>query len=651
MSNPNEVLNEFLAHSHSDTRENSPPNRDSRSQHSSRHQNDTDQLLSDDNNEGDYDYEKQDFRQSTSSARPTTSYIPQYSIDGVHAFPIQEVVPNTQVSMSTGADHSNGNGSGLRPRGQTVTANVLNIGDFYGDMNNQPHTNTNTNNTATSARGSINTHTNTMTNNTTNNGNSQNDQEDIDDDEPINVPMMVKPKTLYQNPQTPTVLPSTYHPINKWSSVKHSFLKEFLAEFMGTMVMILFGAAVCCQVNFAAKETQNKYALALSQLAKSTDISNDTIQVFETLEILVSSTPSGTFDDIPLGWGAAVIMGYFAAGGSAISGAHLNPAITITNYVFRGFPAKKIPFYIGGQMLGAFVGALICFILYKRVIIEAYTDWHSSQAVASNFITFPKGYLSSSRQFTSEFIATAAFQASVFAMTDPYTCLSTEVYPLMLFILIFILNASMGYQTACAINMARDLGPRLALYAVGFERKLLWDEYSHYFWVPIIAPQIGSLVGALVYDICIYQGHESPVNWPLAVYKDMILNAWFRRPGWKRRNRARATSDLSEFSFPKDDDDDMNSKEENNEFGHGILKKGRTRTKSSTSADSYEEAGQKTVSFKSVQRGKRGYGGIPTILEEEDSIETTSLRGETEEESISLSDISSLPDFVPRGDS
>ena len=674
MSSPQEI-NEFLANQNSDQHgSGSNGNGDvlshhdhdalsrkssHKSKHSITHNNDV------------YDYEMQDYRgnpnlppSNSNNIRPTTSYIPQYALDG--SFPIQEVVPNTQMAMASGSDPmKSAGGSGLRPRGATtVSANILHLGDVNSFHAGMASTKSTTDNNGMASPTQRMSNTNFSGDNGNGNGGNYGTDgvEDIDinneDEEPLNVPMMVKPKTLYQNPQTPTVLPSTYHPINRWSSVKHSFLKEFLAEFIGTLVMISLGTAACCQVNLGAKIQQNQFAAALDDIQTQ---SNDTAvakQLVASLQNIITTTTSGTFDQLPIGWAAAVVIGYFAAGGSAISGAHLNPAITVANFVFRGFPAKKVPLYLAGQFIGAFAGALITFILYKKVIMQAFDEWWHAESLGSNFYTNPKPYLSTARQFTSEFITTAVFQAGIFALTDPYTCLSSDVYPLMLFILIYVLNTAMSYQTACAINAARDMGPRLALYAVGFNRDLLWNKYAHYFWVPLIAPFIGSLCGALIYDVCIYQGHESPVNWPLAVYKEMLLKAWFRRPGWKRRNRGRATSDLSDFSFENDEDPEDNRID--SELGStekrdgGILKPTKSRTKTNLKGGAAhphagdEDDGQKTVSFKPMQRGRRGANGIPTILEENDSIETTSIAGDTGSDSILFSsDTSSgLPNFT-----
>lgn len=654
MASENELINTFLADSNDeivdDNNNNnnnqdhgaSKPNSGAQSPRSGRASNG-------EHRDENFDYERQSFPNSNSqsSALPSASYIPQYTvIDHGMQYPYREVVSN--AAMSTGIDANNMNDSntaGLRARAPTVTANVLNIDDFYHHNNDIRSAHTNTNNTINDE-------------NKTNNTNSKfSNRGSIDarmsgragTEEPMSVPLMVKPKTLYQNPQTPTVLPSTYHPINAWSSIKQSYLKEFLAEFLGTLIMVLIGNAVCCQVNLGGASQQKQFQTALNNLRGS--VSEETLAVASAMQDIVSSVSAGTFDDIPLGWGAAVVMGYFCSGGSAISGAHLNPSVTISNWAFRGLPTKKVPIYIAGQLLGAFAGGLICFIFYKRVITELFPDnaWRTSTAVAGNFVTFPKPYLSSARQFVSEFIATAVFQACIFAMTDPYTVLATEMFPLMLFLLIFGLNASVGYTTGCAINLARDLGPRLSLYAVGFDRKMLWTSNHHYFWVPMTAPIIGATFGSLLYDICIYQGHESPVNWPLSVYKEKLLRFWMRRLGGMSRTRHRATSDLSEFSFR--DDDEENNSISDVDSKNGILKKTRTKTKSQSSDDDLDEDYvQKNVTFKSVSRDKRGYTNIPTILEEASSSSLADDTDSMELSSVSTAPSASLPTFTPTGD-
>ncbi|CCC66858.1 hypothetical protein NCAS_0A03000 [Naumovozyma castellii] len=578
--------------------------------------------------EDDYDYEMQDYKPIpfTSNSKPTTTYIPQYVVGGQNHFQMHEVIPNSDMThlemnnnnngtyQDSNSNSNNNNNPNYRPRGATVSSNVLNLEGFYTKGSEDVGTNP-----GSSTLRRRNTDAGSQHSGVTNPTKASAIHE-YDETHPGNVPIMVKPKTLYQNPQTPTVLPSTYHPINRWSILKQTYLKEFLAEFMGTMVMIIYGSAVVCQVLAGGQISQNTFNDSLAELANDPNVDAGTLKVIKSMEQIISTVPFGTFDDIALGWAAAVVMGYFCAGGSAISGAHLNPSITISNFIYRGFPAKKVPYYLLGQLLGAFAGALILFIYYKKVIEEAYPEYWKTETVASMFCVFPKPFLSTSRQFISEFLCGAMLQAGLFGLTDPYTCLSSDLFPLMLFILIFVIMSSLDYQTGTAMNLARDLGPRLALYAVGFDRKMLWIDHHHFFWVPMVAPIIGALTGGLVYDICIYQGHESPVNWPFSVYKEMIMRLWIRRPGWKNRTRARRTSEFSDFSY-NDDVTNGNSLSKNGDEANMY---DLTKSKSAKS-DLSTEVPEKSVQFKSVQRDKRFKGGIPTILEEEESMETTSL--------------------------
>lgn len=603
----------------------------------------------------DFDVEMQDYTPQPFT-RPTASYIPEYIGTG-NSYPIQEVVPNSNIpihqligsnnnsaaqsparpsspvnhslsgDMATAAAtsvnmHTTAHADHLRARDHTtVSANVLNLGHLYknqggtsGTDNGEDHISVRENPHGDSESARM-------------YGSSRRDRatsfisrlaggDDVPPDgvNPGNasVPIIVKPKTLYQNPQTPTVLPSTYHPINRWSLVKSGVLKEFLAEFMGTMVMIIFGSAVVVQVLAGGKAQQDAYLAAMDDLSSS-DLSPGEKKAFENLTKLVSSTGAGTFDDIALGWAAAVVMGYFCAGGSAISGGHLNPIITLANFVYRGFPAKKIPFYVSGQLLGAYIGGLIAYGYYKKVIKENYDDHFNSEAVVSMFCVVPKPYLSSARQFVSEYLCGAMLVACTFALTDPYTSLSGDVFPLMMFLLIFMCNSGLGYQTGTAMNLARDLGPRLALYSVGFSRKLLWTSHHHFFWVPMTAPFVGALTGGLVYDVLIYQGHESPVNWPFSLYKEMFQRWWFKRPGWQKRNKARRMSDLSEISYAEDEDADNG---DGNRF---------PRVTKIKSVHSNHNTDEKKVQFKSVQRDKPHTFGMPAVLGDESSLETASL--------------------------
>lgn len=484
---------------------------------------------------------------------PVTAYVQQYLDEGSY-FPVQEVVPNTSLNMN----------NYRRRRSNTVTSNV---------MPPRP----------TEGPGSV------MSRSTT--GPNQNSQTAADPNDPSNVngavTMMVKPKTLYQNPQTPTVLPSTYYPINKWSSFKYQHMKEFFGEFLGTMIMMMFGTAVNCQRKLSQQNQINKF----NQIIQLNNMESDQIAM---LQYLATPDVAGNFATVAFGWAAAVVMGYFAAGGSAISGAHLNPAITVSNFVYRGFPWRKLGVYFMGQYLGSYIGTLLILWYYREVIEHVYPNWHLEESVLAMFSVVPLDYLSTSRQIIAEFLIGAMLQCGIFSLTDPYTCLSTDLFPMMLFILMFILNAAGAYQTGAVLNPARDMGPRLALLTIGMDKDVIFNTHHHFFWVPMVVPFVGSFTGGLVYDFCIYQGHESPLNLPLSAYTD-----WFRRH-WEL----------------------LKVKTSSGFVGSDLETIGTNNTTSNVESHRSQTSENKQVHFKSVLRNSKTRNpstGIPTIFESEET--------------------------------
>lgn len=419
---------------------------------------------------------------------PVTAYVQQYLDEGSY-FPVQEVVPNTSLNMNMYR----------RKRGNTVTSNVIASRPMEANYT-----------------GSVSSPDPALQNQNNEGGVPANDPNDPNN---VNnaITMMVKPKTLYQNPQTPTVLPSTYYPINKWSSFKYQHMKEFFGEFLGTMIMMMFGTAVVCQSKLSEQDKINQF----NQILAMNHNSNDDISM---LQYIATPNVAGNFVSIAFGWAGAVVMGYFAAGGSAISGAHLNPAITVSNFIYRGFPFRKLGVYFMGQYVGSYLGSLLMIWYYHKVIAHVYPNWPQEESVVAMFSVVPLDYLSTPRQIIAEFVIGAMLQCGIFSLTDPYTCLSTDLFPVMLFILIFSLNASGAYQTGAVLNPARDMGPRLALWTIGMDKDVIFNSHHHFFWVAMVVPFLGSFAGGFVYDFCIYQGHESPLNLPLSAYTD-----WFRR--------------------------------------------------------------------------------------------------------------------------
>ncbi|KAF9899385.1 hypothetical protein BX616_003071, partial [Lobosporangium transversale] len=187
-------------------------------------------------------------------------------------------------------------------------------------------------------------------------------------------------------------------------------------------------------------------------------------------------------------------------------GAHLNPAVTLTQAVFRGFSWAEVPIYWAAQFLGAFVGALI-------VYIANYSSFKGldNDATIGIFITGPQKYVSTGTAFFVEFVGTALLLIAILATSDKGNLPAGNFQPLVLGLVLVLIGDSFGHQTGFALNPARDLAPRLftALFGWGFGA---FSRQGWYFWVPIVAPFTGALGGAFIYDLLIYSSGPSPLN-------------------------------------------------------------------------------------------------------------------------------------------
>ena len=132
------------------------------------------------------------------------------------------------------------------------------------------------------------------------------------------------------------------------------------------------------------------------------------------------------------------------------------------------------------------------------------------------FCTYPQAQMTTKGMFFDEFVGTAILMFVIFALKDDTNkgqfSASGAWFPLCLFFLIYGIGSCFGYQTGYAINFARDFGPRLMSYAVGYGHEV-WSAGNYYFWIPMVAPFLGALFGGLLYDIFIYTG-PSPINTP-----------------------------------------------------------------------------------------------------------------------------------------
>jgi len=273
-----------------------------------------------------------------------------------------------------------------------------------------------------------------------------------------------------------------------WSRIR-IVLREPFVEFWGTVIMIMFGDGSVAQVLLSTGQTTAP-----------------------------GGNGFGSYQSISWGWGLGVMLGIYVAGDS---GAYLNPAITFSNCIFRQLPWRRFPMYFTAQLLGGFIGSGIVYANYISAI-----DWFeggngirtvppATKATAGIFCTYPQPFVTKASQFFSEFIASAVLMFVIFALKDPSNNgvpRSDKWFPLCLFFLIFGLGACFGWETGYAINLARDFGPRLMSYAVGYGPEV-WSAGGYYFWIPMVAPFCGCAFGGFLYDLFIYTG-ESPVNTP-----------------------------------------------------------------------------------------------------------------------------------------
>lgn len=235
------------------------------------------------------------------------------------------------------------------------------------------------------------------------------------------------------------------------------------------------------------------------------------IGVSANLSVITSNYQTGTMQSMYWCWGFAVMLSIYIAGGG--SGAFLNPALTLMLSVFRGFPARRVPVYIAVQLLGAFTGALLAFAIYKDDIIHL-DGGLVPESTGMAFYTQPKDWVSNSTAFFTEMLGTAVIGCSIMALGDSHNSPpGAGMHAFIIGLLTTAVTMSLGYSTGGCFNPIRDLGPRLATIAVGYPASVFTAKQNWWIWGPWCATITGALLGGLIYDLCIFKGGESPVNY------------------------------------------------------------------------------------------------------------------------------------------
>jgi len=248
--------------------------------------------------------------------------------------------------------------------------------------------------------------------------------------------------------------------------------REMAAEFLGTFVLIVFGCASVAQV-------------------------------------VLSGHTNGEYLSINLGWGLGVTMGVYVAGG--VSGAHLNPAVTLAVAVLRRFPWAKLVPYCLAQTAGAFCASAVVYLTYR----DALTNFDGGvrhvlgeHGTAGIWATYPQPFLSPiPGGLIDQIVGTALLVLCVFALSDRRNqAPAANLAPLLVGALVLVIGITFGYNSGYAINPARDFGPRLFTYLAGWGGEVFLAGHC-WWWVPIVGPLIGGVLGGAIYDLFISRFH------------------------------------------------------------------------------------------------------------------------------------------------
>ncbi|WP_394154278.1 MIP/aquaporin family protein [Vibrio maritimus] len=218
--------------------------------------------------------------------------------------------------------------------------------------------------------------------------------------------------------------------------------------------------------------------------------------------------------EICIVWGLAIALAVYLAAG--ISGAHLNPAVTIGLWMFANFEGKKVVPYIIAQTAGAFFGVTVAYLLFSDLFVtyelanNITRGSEESLALAGIFTTFPNPEITVFKAAFVEVVITATLMGLILALTDDGNGVPKgPLAPLLIGILVAVIGAATAPLTGFAMNPARDFGPRVFTFIAGWgENTFTGARDIPYFIVPIIAPVIGAIIGGAGYRFFITKGLE-----------------------------------------------------------------------------------------------------------------------------------------------
>jgi glycerol uptake facilitator protein len=233
-------------------------------------------------------------------------------------------------------------------------------------------------------------------------------------------------------------------------------METMLAELVGTALLVLLGNGVVAGVLLSKSKAQNAGWIVITA-----------------------------------GWGLALAIAVYAVG--AVSGAHLNPAITLGQLIVGGIGAGDAALYIVGQFIGAFIGAVLVWLHYLP-------HWGATEDPGLKLAAFSTGpaIRSTPANLVAEAIGTFVLAFGVSAILLPTNDVGS-LAGLLIGGLLLAIGLSLGGPTGYAVNPARDLGPRIAHAILPIAGK--GDSDWEYAWIPVVGPLIGGVLGALTFNL------------------------------------------------------------------------------------------------------------------------------------------------------
>ncbi|XP_070691298.1 aquaporin-10a [Pempheris klunzingeri] len=250
--------------------------------------------------------------------------------------------------------------------------------------------------------------------------------------------------------------------------VRNALVRECMAEFLGTFVLLLFGCSAAAQVK-TSRETK------------------------------------GQFLSVNMAFSVGVMSAMYLTKG--ITGAHLNPAVTLSFCVLEQVPWGRLVPYCLSQLLGAYMASGLVYLVYYDAIMDfsgGVLTVYGPNETASIFATYPSQYVTLGRSFLDQVVGTGMLMLCILCLDEKRnTPAPSELIPAIVAVIVLGISMSMSANCGAAINPARDLGPRLFTLSAGWGTEV-FTCYNYWFWVPLVAPLIGAISGTFMYLIFIH---------------------------------------------------------------------------------------------------------------------------------------------------